>query len=234
MNSISRMCRETLLVPAAVAGLAVGWAARAAWARRVLETARRDPVTGLPGRAAWTGQARRILRSRRTCTVLLVDLDKFKAVNDSWGHDAGDALLAVMAARLLSWTLAAGGGACGRLGGDELVAITRRPVADGQVAALARQLAAPASLPGAGSVPVSASVGAAQCRAREGLPAALTAADAAMYAAKRAGGALYSIAEAPVPGAPARSHVRARHDDRAAPVPVSPVHGQPSPGRNPA
>ena len=67
---------------------------------------------------------------RRAGTVALVDLDRFKAVNDTYGHSAGDELLAVAAARMREWTDRVGGGACGRLGGDEFAIITRRVVTE--------------------------------------------------------------------------------------------------------
>lgn len=183
------------LVLTAVLAFLCGWVACAVWSRRVLNAARRDPVTGLPGRAAWTTQARRILRGRGLRTVMLIDLDRFKQVNDTMSHEAGDALLGVVAARLLSWTQEAGGGACGRLGGDEFAVITRRPVTEPEIASLVRLLSSPVTLP-KGDVLVSASVGASSCQARHGLPAALAAADAAMYQAKRAGGGGYRTAHA--------------------------------------
>jgi diguanylate cyclase (GGDEF)-like protein len=181
-----------LLAVAAPSALA-GWTVHAACARRALAAARRDPVTGLPGRAGWTAQARRIMRGGGTRTVILVDLDRFKRINDTYGHAAGDELLAVTAARLRTWAGRAGGGAAGRLGGDEFTARAARAVTDAETADLAALLARPAVLPGCGvTVPVTASVGAAPvgaaaCAGR-GLSAALAAADAVMYRAKHTGG----------------------------------------------
>ena len=171
----------TALLLAAAAGAGIGglggWLARAVLARQ-------DPVTGLPTRHAWTRQARRILR-RGTHTVTLIDLDDFKAVNDTYGHPAGDHVLAATAARMRAWASRCGGAACGRLGGDEFTIITRRPITAAETADLAAALADLVTLPGgAGTVPVSASVGTAPCTGRRGLPAALAAADAAMYASK--------------------------------------------------
>ena len=85
-----------------------------------------------------------------TRTVILVDLDRFKHVNDTYGHAAGDELLAVTAARLRTWAGRVGGSACGRLGGDEFTAITGRAVTDAETADLAALLARPAALPGSG------------------------------------------------------------------------------------
>jgi diguanylate cyclase (GGDEF)-like protein len=183
----------TPLFAAAAFSALAGWTVHAAYARRALSAARRDPVTGLAGRDGWTAQARRIMRGGGTRTVILVDLDRFKHVNDTYGHAAGDELLAVTAARLRSWADRIGGSACGRLGGDEFTAITRRTVTEAETADLAALLARPAVLPGSGvAIPVTASVGAAACAGRR-LSAGLAAADAAMYRAKRAGGG-YRIA----------------------------------------
>jgi diguanylate cyclase len=184
--------RPPLVAAAALSALA-GWTAHATYLRRALRAARRDPVTGLPGRARWTAQAGRIMRRRGTRTVILVDIDRFKRVNDTYGHAAGDELLAVTAARLRTWAARVGGGACGRLGGDEFTAITRRAVTDAETADLAALLARPAPLSGPGAtVTVTASVGAAACAQRR-LSAGLAAADAAMYQAKHTGGG-YRIA----------------------------------------
>ena len=141
--------------------------------------------------------------------VILVDVDRFKRVNDTYGQAVGDELLAVTAARLRAWAARVGGGACGRLGGDEFTAITRRAVTDAETADLAALLARPAPLPGRGvTIPLTASVGAAAC-AERGLSAGLAAADAAMYQAKHAGGG-YRIAvpadPVPAPRARTRHH----------------------------
>jgi diguanylate cyclase (GGDEF)-like protein len=144
--------------------------------------------------------------------VILVDVDRFKRVNDTYGHAAGDELLAVTAARLCAWAASVGGGACGRLGGDEFTAITRRAVTDAETADLAALLATPARLPGPGViVPVTASVGAATC-AERGLSAGLAAADAAMYQAKHAGtGYRIAVPVDPVPPSDPAPRARTRH-----------------------
>jgi diguanylate cyclase (GGDEF)-like protein len=203
-----------LFAVAALSALA-GWTAHAASARRPLSAARRDPVTGLAGRAGWTAQARRIMRGRGTRTVILVDLDRFKRVNDTYGHAAGDELLAVTAARLRGWADRVGGGACGRLGGDEFTAITRRAVTQAETADLAALLARPAVMPSSGvTIPVTASVGAAAC-AGHGLSADLAAADAAMYRAKHTGGGYRTAIPAdPVPAPRARTR---HHGPRGSP-----------------
>jgi diguanylate cyclase (GGDEF)-like protein len=171
----------------AASAILAGWLAHAAALRRRLHAAHHDPVTGLPTRATWTRQARKLLR-RGHHVVLLIDLDRFKDVNDTHGHAAGDQALAVTAARIRAWTDRTGGGACGRLGGDEFAIVTRGPVGSRELADLAAVLAGPVTLPAAGPVPGGASVGAATCTASAGLSSALGTADAAMYEAKRDGG----------------------------------------------
>lgn len=86
-----------------------------------LAQARTCPVTGLPTRAAWTARAREIVAAG-PAAALLVDLDAFKPVNDRFGHDAGDAVLAAVGSRLAEWADAEGAEA-GRLGGDEFAVI---------------------------------------------------------------------------------------------------------------
>jgi diguanylate cyclase (GGDEF)-like protein len=171
----------------AVGLLMAGWFAHGALLQHRLHTARRDPVTGLPTRGAWTVRAHRILR--RGHLVALVDLDRFKEINDTFGHAAGDHVLAVTAARLRAWLHGAGGGECGRLGGDEFALAARQPITGSQLDDLVAALATSVRLPSGQDALPGASVGATQCgQGRSGLSAAMAAADAAMYAAKRAGG----------------------------------------------
>ncbi|MFH9439279.1 GGDEF domain-containing protein [Streptomyces rochei] len=86
-----------------------------------LAQARTCPLTGLPTRAAWTTRAREIVAAG-PAAALIVDLDAFKPVNDRFGHDAGDAVLAAVGSRLAEWA-AAEGAEAGRLGGDEFAVI---------------------------------------------------------------------------------------------------------------
>ncbi|MGW7126957.1 GGDEF domain-containing protein [Streptomyces bobili] len=162
---------------------ALGWAVHGGLLARRLATARRDPLTGLHTRAGWTARAEHLLHRHPAALVLLVDLDDFKAVNDTHGHAAGDAVLTATARRLRDWC--GRHGIAARLGGDEFAAIVTDPVHTPGLAALRTVLARP--VPHDGSLlPVSASVG--SCH-RTDLPVpaltdALTAADAAMYAVK--------------------------------------------------
>ncbi|MEU0234096.1 MULTISPECIES: GGDEF domain-containing protein [unclassified Streptomyces] len=88
-----------------------------------LNEARTCPVTQLPTRAAWNALAAQVCTTGTTA-VLLIDLNGFKAVNDTHGHAAGDAVLAATGERLKNW--AEEFGYAGRLGGDEFAVVMRQ------------------------------------------------------------------------------------------------------------
>jgi diguanylate cyclase (GGDEF)-like protein len=208
----------------AACGSLAGWLAHAAAGHRRLRAARHDPVTGLPTRTAWTKRAQKILR-RGHHLVVLIDLDRFKHVNDTHGHAAGDHVLAITAARLRAWTGHAGGGACGRLGGDEFAIVTRSQAGGRELGDLAAMLAAAITLPSGERIPGGASIGAAACAPATALSSALGEADAAMYQAKRCGGGWRLTAStARRVNSPAR---RTRHHGPQQPAATSP-------GRRPA
>ena len=126
--------------------------------------------------------------SGRSVTVLFVDLDLFKTVNDSYGHDAGDLVLVELARRFAS--LAGTQGFVSRISGDEFVFLLEGlglVEVENFAAALLQAVSAPISI-GVASVIVGASVGVA-CFPEAGITAdeLLRNADAAMYAAKAAG-----------------------------------------------
>ena len=130
---------------------------------RIAQLARFDPLTGLANRAlfreALEDALARAARTGKSCALLFIDLDRFKAVNDTLGHGAGDRLLRETAGRLRD---AIGGGATiARLGGDEFAvmlpdASSRR--ADAIAAAIVARLAQPFDLDGHAAT-VGASVG---------------------------------------------------------------------------
>ncbi|GHD15590.1 hypothetical protein GCM10016234_22690 [Tianweitania populi] len=84
---------------------------------REAERARRDPLTGLANRVTLHATLGRLLQADEPLTVLSIDLDRFKSVNDTLGHPIGDTLLRKVAERL--GTVAADGDVVARLGGDE-------------------------------------------------------------------------------------------------------------------
>ncbi|MFC9932063.1 GGDEF domain-containing protein [Streptomyces sp. NPDC127190] len=166
------------------AGLpALGWALHGGLLTRRLSTARRDPLTGLHTRAGWTTRAEHLLAKHADALVVLVDLDDFKAINDTHGHAAGDTALTATARRLADWC--GRHGIAARLGGDEFAAIVTDPDRTPGLHPLQLALDQPVTHNGH-VLPVAASVG--HChRAHLPVPTltdALTAADAAMYAAK--------------------------------------------------
>ncbi|MGV9251813.1 GGDEF domain-containing protein [Streptomyces sp. NPDC003697] len=164
---------------------AIGWAVHARWLHGRLTTARRDPLTGLWTRDAFTRRARRLLRDPRA-VVVLADVDHFKQINDTHGHAAGDVLLATVAARLAHGTP---DGVVGRLGGDEFAAVItdRDGTAAERLDVLARVLARPVDA--APEVHTTVSLGWVRAADHPGedLSALLRRADEAMYAAKRSG-----------------------------------------------
>ncbi|MFE1432402.1 GGDEF domain-containing protein [Streptomyces griseoaurantiacus] len=163
---------------------AVAWALHIMWMVRRLHAARRDPLTGLWTREGFTRRARRLLRDKRA-VVVLADVDRFKQVNDTHGHAAGDALLAAVAGRLAHGV--GRDGVVGRLGGDEFAAVMvdRDHTALERLAILARVLARPVD--GAPEVHTTVSLGWVRRSDHPGedLSALLGRADEAMYAAKR-------------------------------------------------
>ncbi|NUW06811.1 GGDEF domain-containing protein [Streptomyces sp. CAI-21] len=165
---------------------ALGWAVHVRWLNRRLTAARRDPLTGLWTRDAFTRRACRLLRDPRA-VVVLADVDRFKQVNDTHGHAAGDVLLTTVAARLAHG--AGPGGVAGRLGGDEFAAVVidRDGTAADRLDTLARVLARPADT--APDVHTTVSLGWVRAvdHPGEDLSALMRRADEAMYAAKRSG-----------------------------------------------
>ncbi len=153
---------------------------------------RRDPLTGLPNRRAFDEDlAREVARAARTgepLAVVMLDLDRFKAVNDGYGHAAGDAVLRALAARAQGAVRA--GDVVARLGGEELGLLL--PGADlARAAEVAERLrAALAALPvdAAGhALAVTASLGCAVLAPGEPPEALVARADARLYDAKRDG-----------------------------------------------
>jgi diguanylate cyclase (GGDEF)-like protein/PAS domain S-box-containing protein len=164
----------------------------------VLENqARQDPLTGLPNRRGLMERLPRSLdRSARqdgATVVMFVDLDRFKQVNDTLGHDAGDALLRECARRLEASVRRTD--IVARLGGDEFVIVlenVRDPATHARRVAekVRAALAAPADI-GGRAVAISASIGVVLHPRGTASPEDLIArADRRMYEAKHAGGNL--------------------------------------------
>ena len=151
-----------------------------------LHVARRDPLTGLDTRAGWTDRAEQ-MAATGPIAVVFCDLDRFKPVNDRYGHAAGDAVLVATAQRISGW--AGPAGAPARLGGDEfVVAIPDTGDLNERIGKLRSAVHQPIDFRGR-ELRVGASYGTA-CVSDQAVPtvsAALEAADAAMFKAKGRG-----------------------------------------------
>jgi diguanylate cyclase (GGDEF)-like protein/PAS domain S-box-containing protein len=151
------------------------------WQRALEEQLRHratfDALTGLPNRHAISEQLEQ-LSAVRGVTVLFIDLDGFKDINDQHGHERGDEVLCEISTRISACMPP--GGAVGRLGGDEFLAVL--PTTDLDVAvALARKSIESIERTDTG---VSASIGVATAERGDPVDAVLRRADEAMYTAK--------------------------------------------------
>jgi diguanylate cyclase (GGDEF)-like protein/PAS domain S-box-containing protein len=157
--------------------------------------AQHDPLTELPNRTLLRERLEQALarreHMRNSTAVLILDLDGFKAVNDSFGHRAGDELLQQLAARWRS--VVRDGDTLARIGGDEFGLVLPSASDVASVTSIATRImqaaAQPYDLQGGVQVSVGVSIGIALCP-RDGHDAEtlVRQADAAMYEAKRAGG----------------------------------------------
>ncbi|RKS79944.1 diguanylate cyclase (GGDEF)-like protein [Motilibacter peucedani] len=168
--------------------LAASLANLAAW-RLNEQQGLRDPLTGMANRTLLEETLTRMLTgSAHPVSVLFVDLDDFKTINDTRGHAAGDEVLRTVAERLRSCVR--GGDVVARLGGDEFAVLVDGPsaAADTVGARVLRALREPVVVDGR-SLFLGASVGVADTSATPERTAQslLLGADLAMYAAKGAG-----------------------------------------------
>jgi diguanylate cyclase (GGDEF)-like protein len=156
-----------------------------------------DSLTGLANRArmrAMLDEALGNSASRKEgCGLLLIDLDRFKQVNDTLGHPVGDLLLKEVAQRLS--TGIEGEGQVGRVGGDEFEALLPGVDEEGRLAAIAEQLIARVSAPyliRGNTIMIGASIGISISRpGKSWADGLIKEADLALYAAKGAGRGTY-------------------------------------------
>ncbi len=156
--------------------------------------AHHDMLTGLSNRMVFEEELgrslERVKRQFRSGTLLFIDLDNFKEINDSWGHQWGDVVLRDVAARLT--TCSRKGDILARLGGDEFALVMdddddKPDEIAANVQRILDELGKPMKVQGR-EVTVTASIGVAIFpRDGEDVPQLLRHADAAMYAAKDAG-----------------------------------------------
>jgi diguanylate cyclase (GGDEF)-like protein len=161
--------------------------------REISRLARFDSLTGLPNRAMMRQTLDEALRNaahrQKGCALFMIDLDRFKNVNDTLGHPIGDALLRQVADRLKS--VMGNHGQVGRLGGDEFLAVLPGTVDIGLLESLGRtlieQVSRAYSIEGH-KVTIGASVGITiGDPGRASADALVRNADLALYAAKAAG-----------------------------------------------
>jgi diguanylate cyclase (GGDEF)-like protein/PAS domain S-box-containing protein len=165
---------------------------------RLAHQALHDPLTELPNRALFLDRLAlalaRLRRRRSSMAVLFADVDRFKVVNDSLGHDAGDRLLVALSRRLRD--VLRPGDTLARFGGDEF-AVLCEDVPEADVIGIAERMTDALAEPftvGGREVFVSMSVGIAVARDPDQRPAALLRdADAAMYLAKDRGRARFEV-----------------------------------------
>jgi diguanylate cyclase (GGDEF)-like protein len=155
--------------------------------------ARHDGLTGLPNRTMMRATLDEALANaaerRQGCALMMIDLDRFKQVNDTLGHPTGDKLLKKVARRLVE--VIGGEGRVGRLGGDEFEAILPGSGEEGQLARLAARLIEAVSKPyrvDGHEITIGTSVGIAVARPGKAYAEGLIRdADLALYAAKADG-----------------------------------------------
>lgn len=179
-----------ILVPVVLARQFLAVAENKRLVAAVTDLALHDPLTGLANRALFVDKLTRSLASRsgredRPVSVLCVDLDGFKSLNDTRGHAFGDEVLVLVAKRLCS--VVGPDHMVARLGGDEFAVLLQVPAAEAH--AILRRLAAAFDSPflaGDRQVRVGASVGLAVAGPDDvGADELLNRADLTMYAAKR-------------------------------------------------
>ncbi len=157
---------------------------------RLHHEARRDPLTGLANRTQFTERTTVALSTRgNSVAVLLIDLDDFKAVNDSFGHEAGDQVLEVIGKRISKCVRDSD--LVARLGGDEFAVLIANSIdvqdAGNSAARIIRAIQEPIAVLDR-HVRVGASVGVAvQTEEQDDVQSMLRGADTAMYLAKRQG-----------------------------------------------
>lgn len=172
-----------------ISGLRTSQTALRLHAAHLAEAAATDPLTGLANRSGLAQKSTQMLADGAAHALMLLDLDRFKPINDAHGHDAGDAVLRAVAARLQAAMRA--GDIVARLGGDEFVILLASPLPDDQLEALARRLEAavrqPVDFQGQ-ALTVGASTGIARSP-QDGrtLTELMRSADQAMYQAKQSG-----------------------------------------------
>ena len=184
------------LVMNAGGGFGLTWLGLSMHRRELHRIAQTDGLTGLLNRRSFEEiLARELLRSNRmekSLTVLLLDIDRFKEVNDTWGHQAGDEVIRRVASALQNSLRP--GDALSRYGGEEFVVLLRDATtehAEEVAGRLRARVANLGDLPG--SVRLTVSIGVAASRTHDPADELLRRCDEAMYRSKRGGRNLVTI-----------------------------------------
>lgn len=156
---------------------------------RLLRLASTDPLTGLSNRRAFRDELAaehvRAVRHGRRLTLAMVDIDRFKRINDTWGHDAGDAVLSAFALALARCARA--GDVVGRVGGEEFAWLMPETRLEDAGPAVERARAAARDIRIARLRGITFSCGIADLSHAADAEALLRHADQALYAAKDMG-----------------------------------------------
>ena len=157
-----------------------------------VEALHRDSLTGLLTRDRWESEAAVRLATGQAQAMLWIDLDRFKDVNSTFGHLAGNVVLAEVGKRLRTRD---DGSLAGRFGGDEFVMVLPYRPAAAELEQISEQLCAPVTIttpldPTPKTVTPTASIGVAvwSSAVPPGVPLLLDLADRAMREAKKSGG----------------------------------------------
>ena len=169
--------------------------------KRLRQLASQDALTGLPNRSHFEERLEGLLgyvgRSPSAMAVYFIDIDGFKAVNESFGHGAGDEVLQEVGRRLAA--LARPQDTAARVGGDEFVLLVATPGSHDAAAAVAQRalhaLISPYALSGGREARLSCSIGIALFPEHGPTSRLIANADAAMFAVKRTGGSTYAFFE---------------------------------------
>lgn len=171
---------------AELAAIAVANAETRAELDRLADT---DPLTGLANRRAFTqrlaGEVERARRYGHSLALAILDLDDFKRINDTLGHQTGDAVLAEVGRTLMATTRA--GELVARMGGEEFAWILPQVDAAGGVAAVERACASIATIEVEGASGITCSAGVCDIATAPDVDELMRQADRALYRAKRGG-----------------------------------------------
>ncbi len=181
---------------------------------RLVHEARHDLLTGLANRSAFIDHLNELFLSGQQPTLLFLDLDRFKVINDSLGHSVGDQLLRGVADRLTG--ILREDALVARFGGDEFVLVVNHPMTDLDARNLGDRIKDALTPPfnlGDEELYVTASIGVA-FPTSDDLDELISNADSAMYRAKDSGRnrtEVYNLTEQRMPGERIRTEAELRH-----------------------